>query len=939
MNSIDGGNLAPEVEVDDSARATLPPGTVLGPLRILSLIASGGMGDVYRARDERLGRDVALKVLPSGITADRERIERFTQEAKAASALNHPNIVAIYEIGKDRPSSVVRPIDAKARRPREIHYIAMELVEGQTMRDFLADSPSLIKTLEVLAQTAEGLGKAHGAGIVHRDLKPDNIMVSHEGYAKVVDFGLAKLVEPPRGWNPLGADSPTMRAITAQGEVIGTAGYMSPEQIIGKAVDQRSDIFSFGCIVYEAVTKRRPFEGESFVDTMHQVLHATPPPIDHHELQRIVSKCLVKDRENRYQSIRDVALDLRAVARELEHGAPASAGVAGSSTPAKAGAPSRWIAAAIVVAIIAAFAAWRFAPRATNSTTSPTQRATMQRITSSGHVVHIAASSDGRFVAYTTYDDKGQGISLAQTATNSSVNIVPAATKPYYVGLAFTADSNYLLTTSYDNSVVGTLNRIPLFGGAPTKLVEDADTGANASADGTSIVFTRDVLEHGESRVIVAKQDGTNERIVAAFPLPRRAVSPVWSPDGKRIAVAHGTSLYTIDPAKATKSRVATSNWRGSIRDLSWSGNDTLLVSGADDRTAGHLQLFSIALNDGSVRNVTNDSDDYFEPRLAGSSIAAIQAKRQATLWSTDAHSSPLELTRGLASSDGLGGAAWTPDRHIVYTSASAGPVDLWIANEDGSSPRQLTHDDALESDPAVTADGASIVYLTRSRTQSALWRINVDGSQPHQLATSPTIFAFATTPDSKRAVYASCDDKSGCALMSVALDGGAQTMITPTGVFLNYVRVTPDGARVVFAALADRKVKLFSVPITGGKPALLLDERATNPAISPDGKQIACVHDMGEKGANLAIFNIDGGAPPQILKLEGMLYRWMPDGSIVYIKSTGSAENLFTYKDGATKPITQFADGSIVNMNVSPSGRILFTHVVETRDAVLLNP
>src|SRR5256885_6700187 len=301
---------------DFTAREPLPPGTVVGPHRIITLIASGGMGDVYRARDERLGRDVALKVLPPGITGDRERIERFAQEAKAASALNHPNIVAIYEIGKGRPSPVVQPIDAQAQRPQSgIHYIAMELVEGLTLRDFFTTPPSRIRTLELLAQMAEGLGKAHGAGIVHRDLKPDNIMVSAEGWAKVVDFGLAKLVEPARGWNPLGADSPTMRAITQQGEVLGTAGYMSPEQIVGKSVDQRSDIFSFGCIAYEAVTHKRPFEGDSFVDTMHQVLHAAPAPIAHHELQRIVAKCLVKDRENRYQSIRDVAIDLRAVAR------------------------------------------------------------------------------------------------------------------------------------------------------------------------------------------------------------------------------------------------------------------------------------------------------------------------------------------------------------------------------------------------------------------------------------------------------------------------------------------------------------------------------------------------------------------------------------------------------------------------------------------------
>jgi serine/threonine protein kinase len=316
MNSVDAGILAHAVMVVEAPpRDPLPDGTVVGPYRIRSLIASGGMGDVYRAHDDRLGRDVALKVLPTGLTDDRERLERFAQEAKSASALNHPHIVVIYEIGQARPYLTVEPIvsPGQRQRPEEIHYIAMELIDGETLREFVAGQPSMARRLEILAQTADGLGKAHAAGIVHRDLKPDNVMVSIEGYAKVVDFGLAKLVEPSNGWNPLGADSPTMKAITAQGELIGTAGYMSPEQILGKVIDQRSDIFSFGCIVYETVTGRRPFDGDSFVDTLHEVLHATPAAIEHPELQRIVSKCLVKDREYRYQSIRDVALDLRAV--------------------------------------------------------------------------------------------------------------------------------------------------------------------------------------------------------------------------------------------------------------------------------------------------------------------------------------------------------------------------------------------------------------------------------------------------------------------------------------------------------------------------------------------------------------------------------------------------------------------------------------------------
>jgi len=759
--------------------------------------------------------------------------------------------------------------------------------------------------------------------------------VSAEGYAKVVDFGLAKLVEPARGWNPLGADSPTMRAITQQGEVIGTSGYMSPEQIVGKAVDQRSDIFSFGCIVYEAVTRRRPFEGESFVDTMHQVLHATPAPIEHHELQRIVSKCLVKDREYRYQSIRDVALDLRAVAREMEHPVEDRR----PRLSRQAWAPVlHWITPVLVVLAIAALATWRFVPRATTTTVAPpAQHATMQRVTSNGHVGHVATSGDGRFVAYSTTDEKGQSVLLAQTATNSNVTVIPSSPSSYYAGLAFSSDSNYLLTTSYAGSIIGTLNRFPILGGEATKVVEDADTATSASPDGSSIVFTRDVLERGESRVIIANPNGTNERIVAAFPLPRRANSPVWSPDGKRIAVAHGMTLYTIDPVKQTKTAIATNGWRGAIRDVSWSGNDALIISGSDDRTAGHLQLFSVGLADANVRNITNDSDDYFEPHIAGNSIAAIQAKRQAALTTLGVNTPALELTRGLGSSDGLGGAAWTPDHRIVYTSSASGPVDLWITNADGSASRQLTHDDALEYDPAVTADGTSIVYITRARTQWALWRMNIDGSQPKQLATSPTIYSFAITPDSKRVVYASCDDRTGCALMSTTLDGASSSKIAQTGVFLNFVHVTPDGTRVVFSALHDKKVKIYGVPITGGQPSLLLPDRATDASISPDGKRVAASFDMGEKGAKLAVFDI-GGSAAQLFDLEGAMYRWMPDSSIVFLKGTGSASNVFLFKDNQSKQLTQFKEGSIANIDVSPSGRILITHYVETRDVVLLS-
>jgi serine/threonine protein kinase/dipeptidyl aminopeptidase/acylaminoacyl peptidase len=933
--------LQQEVRPSEPPRQPLPSGTGVGPYRILRLIASGGMGDVYRARDERLGRDIALKVLPPVITDDRERVDRFAQEAKSASALNHPHIVAIYEIGQARPSYVVQSIAAK-ERPEELHYIAMELVEGETLRDFLAGQPSLARRLEILAQTADGLAKAHAAGIVHRDLKPDNVMISAEGYAKVVDFGLAKLVEPAYGWNPLGADSPTMRAITRQGELIGTAGYMSPEQIVGKPIDQRSDIFSFGCIVYEAVTSTRPFEGESFVDTLHQVLHAEPPPVEHpderirHELQRIVGKCLVKDRENRYQSERDVALDLRALARETD----------GTRTIAlPRGNGLRWLVAAIAIAVVAmaCFVISHGRGRAAGDVDAKDARPAT-RITSSGNVGHLAISPDGRFAAYTTEDEKGQSVRLQQIATGSSVVVVPPMPAMHYIGINISADSNYVLTTGYNGSVYGNVAEVPLLGGPATTLIGDADTAAAVSPDGLHLAVTRDVLQKGESRLLVAGRNGAQGRFLATLPYPEGAKSPAWSPDGKRIAVAHGRGIVTIDVASGAKTNVPLAGWNGSIHGVAWTpAGDALLVSAVDERSGGHAQLMRVDLVSGALAAITDDDSDYEEPRAAGRAIAAIRIKQQATLWSVAPGSPALELTRGVGSSDGLGGVAWTRDGRIVYASSNGGTVDLWIANADGSSARQLTNDEGAESNPIVTADGATIVYTTHVHGQCELWRMNLDGAQRRQLAAAPMIRQFAVTPDSKTVFYAAFDEARGSTtLMRVALDGGAPSLVARAGVFVKSLHLTPDGSAVIFAALEQTSVKLFRVAVGGGPVTKLLPDRAGDGVVSPDGKFLACTYGIADTGGKLAIVSLAGTAKPDIRDLNGYLYRWSPDGkSIVFVKNEGKKENLYSVPlgGGEAKPITNFPEGMIANFAWSPDGaRIVLTHYVQTKDVVLLN-
>jgi serine/threonine protein kinase len=298
---------------------------------ILAKLGAGGMGEVYKAHDTTLDRPVALKILPLELMKDADRLRRFIQEAKSASALNHPHIITIYEVGEARAESVeakpeTKKIDAQTgplvslARETPIQYIAMEFIEGETLTAKIQrNQTGLRKLLEYLVQTADGLTKAHAAGIVHRDLKPDNVMINGDGFAKILDFGLAKLVEPP----PASTEQDSEEAATAifnrsqPGVVMGTIGYMSPEQAQGRNVDQRSDIFAFGCILYEIVTGQKPFAGDSIVDSLHKIIYMPAAPVKDfnqncpYEIQRIIRRCLAKDPEDRYQRIKDIAIDLR----------------------------------------------------------------------------------------------------------------------------------------------------------------------------------------------------------------------------------------------------------------------------------------------------------------------------------------------------------------------------------------------------------------------------------------------------------------------------------------------------------------------------------------------------------------------------------------------------------------------------------------------------
>src|SRR5258706_2332369 len=538
----------------DSSSGSLS-GTTIGRFRVGPLLGRGGMGEVYRADDIELGRAVALKVLPEHLVGDPDRLARFVQEARTASALNHPHLVSIYDIGQGTASN-----------GGLVHFIAMELVAGETLRSlFDRHDVDRRRLVDYAAQAADALGAAHAAGIVHRDLKPENLMVADGGYVKVLDFGLAKLkAEPALADSAAQAQTQTLKAGTTPGVVMGTVGYMSPEQALGRAVDHRSDIFSFGCILYEAAAGKRAFVGPSAIDTLHQIIHTDPSPLSQRapatpaELPRVIQKCLQKDPEDRYQSMKDVAVDLRALRRQLDSGSAAV-----PVQPAASRSRSRTFAA-IAVAVVALIGAGAWLLRRPTAPAGIATAATLQRVTDTGTVVDAVIAPDGKYIAYVESFAGKQGMYLRQLNGTRPVELLAPANIGFW-GIAFARDGQSIdYAVKSQSRPTGDLFQIPTLGGTPRQLLSGIDSSVTFSPDRSQIAFYRVDLAQGDSSIVVANVDGSRVHAVAVkhppeFFAPGFFVAPSWSPDGKRIAAGVRNSatrdahLVTIDLATGSE--------------------------------------------------------------------------------------------------------------------------------------------------------------------------------------------------------------------------------------------------------------------------------------------------------------------------------------------------------------------------------------------------
>jgi len=905
--------------------SSLRAGTVLGSYRIVAPLGSGGMGEVFRAHDAKLDRAVALKILPCGVTHDAERLRRFVQEAKAASSLSHPNIVVVHDIGQAVPVEEGSP---PVPDSAPVHYIAMELVEGATLRQLFADRSIEPRTLLAhLAQAAEGLAKAHAAGIVHRDLKPENIMVTRDGFAKVLDFGLAKLTEANLAGSALSAAATAVAAEnTREGAVMGTVGYMSPEQAMGRPVDHRSDLFAFGCLLYEAATGRRPFTGESSVDLLHAVVREKPTPVEEiapaipRALVRVIRRCLAKEPDRRQQSMKDLALELHDMVEEWDELAvpsgPVSSGSAlsGPASPGRAGlGRGAWIgiaAAAVAIAAAAVIVWLRPSGAGSDAERAGFQGMRILPATSNGRVGDAAISPDGRYLVYTRSAGEGTSLWLRQLATGSDAQLLPPQGERRLGTPVFTPDGSYVdYRLSDEARNYSTLYRMPVLGGTGRKVLFNVDTAPGYSPDGGQLAFVRGMGREGE-QLVVAGFDGRGERILASREGGRRwfdvGIGPVWSPDGRSIAVSGGDStgelrseVVLVDVASGRQQRLGDAALLR-VLGLDWPADGAaLLLSAVVKGESFSPQIWRLSVPGGVLSRVTNDTAAYQGVSSSGDGtrLASVQSQSDATLWRRSLRGTGADEQLTFSSREVIVALDRAADGTLFYPVRSGADAFIARLGGEGGAPLRLTPPGFIGSDPQVSRDGRRLV-LRRLQPDGrvALATMDSDGTNVREVTTRGALWPFALHPDEPWLVAVEAEG-----LWRVPLDGGEAELLVrdPRA---KPVAFSPSGDRLAyFSSRRDAQglthPVLRIIPAAGGQVLAELDRgRGVQgaPRWSPDGRSLVARVQQGDASALLS-FPLDGGPPSRLTDLTGLEVRDFvlgADGdSITYVRVDTSSD------------------------------------------------
>jgi serine/threonine protein kinase/Tol biopolymer transport system component len=912
-------------------------GQSVGRYLLLELLGRGGMGEVYLAHDPRLNRRVALKLLPPGIADEGARVRRFEQEARAASAISHPNVAHIYEIGEEQGQ----------------RYIAMEYVCGHTLRQALQKgSLGVCEALDIAAQIAMALAAAHKAGVLHRDIKPENIVLRDDGYVKVLDFGLAKLVE--ERLYTRGAEATPLPSLHTEPEMLmGTSDYMSPEQVRRQPADERTDLWSLGVVLYEMLARRRPFTGREPREVIVAILEREPVPLDRARpglppaLQEVVAKALRKHVGERYQSAQDMADELRRVRRLIEEGGhdlapdalpsePLHKGSASSAEPQatpttkhsrpygvlgrmadfKPGAlisthastltrrwrPVYWLILISMATVGLYFGLVRHRQHALQDKEINLK---FERLNLSGNISDIALSPDGKYVARVVVEEGKHTIHITEIATASDLRIAqPSAAG--YSGLSFSPDGTYIYYLE-NQAETGTLYRVSKLGGGQRKILDNVNTAVTFSPDGARLAFMRTNRALDTPDLIVARADGTSEHLLArrtradadTFMSDMKRAGPVWSPDGKVLAcptlsLSHDQemNLEVLDAETGVGRRLNAKPWYD-ISRAAWLADGSGLVVSVAEAPGAPWQLQLLAYPNGEVRKVTNDPNSYTLVSGARDSslFLTLNTEEDSSVWQVSAADGARPDVLGVTQKKGVSEILWDGAGKFLYTVSDGNHTNLW-AQEAGAAARQLTFE-ADNFKPAQSPDGRYIVFVSTRAGAMNIWRTNADGTQPTRLTSGTYEDVPSLTPDGRWVIY-----RTGNSIRKVSIDGGSTT-------------------------------KLF-------------DKSALCPVLSPDGHLLAFfTNDQPDSQTwHVEVVHLDSLAvvkrfelPEATTPFNGLRLtpdnrlHWTPDGlGLTYVSHANGASNVWLQQlaGGTPRQLTHFKDAEIPSFAWSPDGKRL---------------
>ena len=920
-----------------------------GRYEIRSKLGEGGMGEVYAAHDAELDRNVAIKLLPGEFSEDEDRKSRFKQEARVVSALNHPNVITIYEIGENEHGS----------------FLATEFVDGKTLREIIKnESLTLSRILKIVEQVANALVAAHQANIIHRDIKPENIMVRRDSIVKVLDFGLAK---PAIETN---ADHESNKTIP--GTVMGSARYMSPEQARGLAVDERTDIWSLGVVLYETLVGHPPFNGETTTDTIAAVIYKEPEPLNEImpnlpiELHRIVRRALQKDREERYQSVKDFALDIKNLLYEIEHAnsGERSGGhvtssprfsenptmiqrtISGNYTTNETGLrssviitepASKWktilasagafvlVAAAvgaIILVAVGAYGFYKWIGQDAQLGTAAFTRPQITRLNTDGKVNNPTISPDGKYVAYVSGEIGNRSLVVRQISTDSTVTIVPPTNLSLH-SVSFSPNGDYVYyCQTRSDMAVNTLFQVPTLGGTPKKLIEDVDSTVTFSHDGKRFAFMRHTTASNEDVYFVVNAETLeSEELIRSKQTEYDFFSarPSWSPDGNKILVGAGkrdgglVSKMAVGELSVAekKFRVLNDEKFYTVGSFNWfSDGSGFLLTGRETQN-GPMQIWKASYPGIDLVPVTNDFNDYVEVALAddGRTIVSLKADTIGSIWrispsGQDRH----QITTENRNTEGAGGLLGLSDGGMIYTRNEGKEADLWITDAEGKNPRAVFDEKGWAVSPVFTPDKRYVVFNLQKDKASRIWRMDADGKNAVQL-----------TPDD--VAYADFSPQ-----------------VTADGKWIIFQRQTTNVDRSEF----------MRIPIVGGPVEVFYSNKDWSvhaPRLSPDGKKIAFVtFNVNTWEKKLAVASIEG---EKFGKVERELdynlinqFNWSPDSrSITAVSSRGGVQNIWRLPiDGnEAKQMTDFKTGRVLNFSWAADARNLLVSRGNTNNDLIL--